>query len=161
MGGEFFRRTGDRHGNLHGQVRATEPGRQEWLLYTSEGSLAHLVYETPDLETIRVNIDALGGEDGWAVQVSKRGFVIVEGREYRVSLRARAPVSRPVALGVGLAGAPWSGLGFYQALMLTPEWQRLEFSFLATGASDMARVHIDLGGTPESVELADLSLTST
>jgi hypothetical protein len=59
-----------------------------------------------------------------------------------------------------MAHPPWSNLGLYREAALTPEWLRLEETFVVTEDEDRARIHFDLGGSGISTELSTVALRS-
>jgi hypothetical protein len=75
-----------------------------------------------------------------------------------VEFRARADRSRRIGVGFARAHEPWTSLGLYLKLNLTPEWQTFHQEFLASADDDKARIHFDLGGRNIGVELTSVTL---
>ena len=136
------------------------PGSREWLFSTCDGTLAGLSYPSRNLKRVRVTIDERGAADPGSVQAQKVGYSVTSGRRYRLTFEARAEAGRPVSVGVSLGDPPFHRLGLYQQFRAGRDWQTFEFEFTATGTSERARVHFDLGQSDITVDVGDVSLSA-
>ena len=76
--------------------------------------------------------------------------------KYRVTFRARASGSRPIAAEV-CHNDPWRGYGSAQ-WDLTEQWKDCQFTFTAPEDDDNARLSFQFGQTTGMVWIADVSL---
>jgi peptidoglycan/xylan/chitin deacetylase (PgdA/CDA1 family)/SAM-dependent methyltransferase len=81
-------------------------------------------------------------------------------RRYVISFLARSDKPRRVHVGFAKGQAPWSNLGLYSQIDITPDWQSVEREFEAQETYNDARIHFDVGGGDASVELSSLKLRS-
>ena len=95
----------------------------------------------------------------WHVQFKQAGLRVQEGRTYTVEFRARAERERPLAVSMMQNHEPWSNLGLSRRVTVGPDWERLRFSFRATGTeADDARLNFSLGSDAGKVWLSAVSL---
>jgi hypothetical protein len=78
---------------------------------------------------------------------------------YALHFLARSDQARTIGLGIAKGDAPWTNLGFYREISLTPEWRRFQMEVAATASDDNARVHFDLGGRKIAVEVWDFRMS--
>ena len=137
---------------------ASGEGLPNWELRVAEGCEAHVIYPSEDHEMVKVGITKAAAPNDWDIQLNLPGLQAVAGRRYAVVFRARA--ARPRMIGVGFAKtqAPWSSLGMYAKIRLTPEWKAFEQEFVALEDEDNARIHFDLGGRKIGVDLTSVTL---
>lgn len=123
-----------------------------WDFWSSEKSPAKM--ETTN-DSTRVSINAVDGTP-WHVMLTQRQLKLQKGMKYRVTFRARASASRPIAAEV-CHNEPWRGYGSAQ-FELTDHWQDCQFTFTAPEDDDMARLSFQFGQATGMVWLADVSL---
>ena len=133
-------------------------GSFAWQLTSAPGNVASTKYPTLDVGHVRVVFKRLEKTEPWGVQISRRGYVLEAGVEYRLCFSARADEAREIAFGVALAEEPWHGLGLYATAVLGPDWTEIEHVFVASASVPSARVHIDLAQSLASVEIRNVSL---
>jgi len=131
-----------------------------WQLHTSGGNAAHLVFSDDDLDTVSVNIDQARSATPWAVQLDRAGLKVQPDCRYALRFRARADHPRNIGMGVAKSHEPWTNLGLYKLIKLTPEWQEFQEEFTHIGNDEDARVHFDLAGSDISVKVSTVELRS-
>ena len=129
-----------------------------WLFRVAPGNEAYLVAPSDSPDTLRVAIEKCETAAAWDVQLNRPRVRVEAGQSYRVCFRARADAARTIGVGVAIAAEPWSNLGIYQAVSLTPGWQSWDFKFTAVANEENARIHFDAGGCAVAVEVAEVSL---
>jgi len=135
-----------------------EDAPTNWRLQVGEGSEAHVIYPREDHEMVCVGITRAKEPVEWHIQLNRTGLKVTSGRRYALAFSARA--ERPRTIGVGFAKAydPWSSLGIYTHLQLSPEWQSFHEEFTALEDEENARIHFDLGGKDIGVDFTNVSL---
>ncbi|MHA3773287.1 carbohydrate binding domain-containing protein [Verrucomicrobiota bacterium sgz303538] len=99
------------------------------------------------------------GKEAWHVQLNQAGLKLREGESYTVTFQAKADAERTVSVAASQAHEPWGVLASKQ-VKLTPEWQKLRFTFEPKQSDDNARIVFGgLGTQTGVVELANVSLT--
>jgi len=133
----------------------------KWDLKVHDGNEATLVasHESPEREVLRVDIKKAGTQTGWHIQLNQAPLKVQSGHRYSVTFRARADSARNVFLGFARAHDPWTDLGLYRSLALSPEWHNFQEEFVSSADDDNARILFDLGGSSFSAEFADVKLT--
>jgi glycosyltransferase involved in cell wall biosynthesis/SAM-dependent methyltransferase len=129
-----------------------------WLFRAAGDSEAHLLTPPERPGAVRVVIDKNASQAAYDIQLNLPRLKVQAGQSYRVVFQARADRGRSICYGVALAHEPWSGLGLYRKIELTPEWQSFEEEFVAAADEDNARIHFDLGNSGIPVELASVNL---
>jgi hypothetical protein len=139
-------------------LEARETFEKNWDLRAVGGNHAALVFPPDDPEKVRVDIRKAKTRTGWDIQLNRQGLQVTSNQRYAVQFRARADRSRRIGVGFARAHEPWTSLGLYLILNLTPEWQTFHEEFLASDDDDNARIHFDLGGRNIGVELTSVTL---
>jgi SAM-dependent methyltransferase len=121
---------------------------------------ARLVFPADNPDLVRIDIGSCGTDVSHDVQLSIPRYVTRAGDRYSLGFLARADRPRSVGVGFARGRAPWTNLGLYERIELTPEWQLHEREFTATDAEENARAHFDAGGNPASVEVSSVVLRS-
>lgn len=143
--------------NPRGYFEVVDPRVAMWQLAT-HGGVGSLEVVATDSLLFRLTVESGTPGEGSTVQVNMAGIPIVSGNDYRLRFRARAVPARSVSVAVSRAHPPWSGLGLYREFHLAAEWRDFEATFTANGSSENARVHFDAGGSPATIEVAEVSL---
>lgn len=138
--------------------KETETPPPEWNLRIDGGNSAQLLWPSDDRNQIRVDIQHFTGSADWDIQLNQPDLPVAEDRRYAIDFQARADSLREAIVAFARAEAPWSGLGLYRTISLTPEWRDFSISFTAEADFDNGRIHFDLGGSPVSVDLRDVRL---
>jgi hypothetical protein len=131
---------------------------QNWRLRAAGDSLAGLLFPLEQSDTVRIAISRAGTGLSYDIQLNLPDFELEADHSYILQFRARADQPRRVGAGVAQTHRPWSGLGFYEEIELTPEWSAFTREFKATASEQLTRVHFDLGEQAISVEISLLSL---
>jgi hypothetical protein len=134
----------------------TEP----WLLRVAEENIAHLYYRANTPGAVRIAITNAGTETSYDIQLNHPQLKVRSNDRYVVRFLARADRSRRISVGCARACEPWTNLGLYRHIELTPEWQSFEITFTATADEENARIHFDVGGNEISVEFSAFTLDS-
>lgn len=135
-----------------------EQGVGNWFLEVHGGAVAAGTIETVDgRRAYKVAIDKTS-PTSWHVQLTHPGVSVQQGRNYVVSMRARASSSRKVTLAISQAGEPWQGLGSRE-VKLTTEWQTVTARIISDGTEPKARLQITgLGSEAGEVWISDVSI---
>lgn len=129
-------------------------GANPWQLRAERGAQAEIKFHSIG---VRVAIRSLGTAPH-DLQLNWSGHSVVSGGEYCMTVRIRADTARRVSVGVARAHEPWDNLGAYHTSQVGKEWQDVVCRFAATDTDANARIHLDLGDSIESVEIASASL---
>lgn len=138
-----------------------EFGPQRWWLRKPAEHPAALASVAGRPGAVRVAIgEGLEPRKAWSLRLHGPPFAVEEGRHFVVSFRARADAPRSIVAKVGLARPPWSSLGFYKVLELTPEWQ--DFAFRVTPDATVADAQLEfmLGADVAAVEVESVRVGS-
>jgi hypothetical protein len=127
-----------------------------WSIFVAKGNRARL---SVSRQKTRVSIEEVAAGENWDIHLNMRQPGVEAGQPYRIRFMAKADRPRKAYVGVARADAPWDGLGWYQEIDLTNKWRWVEAEFVATGDSDAARVHFNVGLEAVSVDLKDVSLS--
>lgn len=132
-----------------------------WTLSVHDGNVATLVSpgKSPAQEVVRVDIKKALTPTGWHIQLNQAPLKVESHRRYSVSFRGRAQSTRNVFVGFARAHEPWTDLGLYRGLAMSPKWQTFQEEFVATADDNNARILFDLGGSDISVEFSDVKLS--
>ena len=129
----------------------------EWQLRVAPGNAAELHLATGHPGTVRVDISRASSQAKWNIQLNHGGLKVTAGSRYALHFRARSDRARSIGAGIAKAYEPWTNLGYYREIRLTPEWRSFqeevtEVTLMA--GEDNARVHFDLGGRKVAVEVS-------
>jgi hypothetical protein len=130
-----------------------------WWLHVGPGNSAGLKTEART-DAVRVVIARISLATSYGVQLNRSRFQTRAGASLTLLFRARADRARHMFVGFSQGHEPWSGLGLYRRVDLTPEWQGFQHAFIAAADDDDARVHFDLGDHDIAVEVASVSLNA-
>jgi hypothetical protein len=156
--------------NPRGYFEEEDVRHSQWWLRVSIGNVANLTFtqqnkninnkmpETTDI--VRVAIRKAETKDTWGIQLNQAQLRVKENHRYAVNFRARADSPRSIFVGFAKAHEPWSKLGLWKNIELTPEWRSFQEEFVASANEDKARIQFDVGGSDISVEFSDVSLIS-
>jgi hypothetical protein len=128
-----------------------------WTLPVVPGNAAELLLPPEDPELVRVTIQRANPDSMWAI-ILEKAHLKVEQAPYRVEFRARADRPRSISVGLGQAHPPWTWLGLYQKIELTPQWQSFAPNFIVTQADSNARVYFELAESNVPVEISSVVL---
>jgi Carbohydrate binding domain len=131
-----------------------------WSLRATPGNEARLLFPANDAGLVRIEISKARTKDPWDIQLNQPDLAVKRGHLYRVVFDARSDSPRRANLGFAQAYPPWQGLGVYQTLELTREWQTYSLEFRSTTDEKSARIHFDLGGSAVPMELLSFKLVS-
>lgn len=132
----------------------------KWNLSVYDANEATLVssHPSPEREVLRVDIKKAGTQTSWHIQLNQAPLKVESNHRYRLSFRARADGTRKVLVGFARAHDPWTDLGLYRSIGLSPEWRSFQEEFVATADDDKARILFDLGGNNIAAEFSDVKL---
>jgi hypothetical protein len=146
----------DRHGYLlEEDLRA-----KAWEFSVMPGSVAELVLPKENPKLLRVAIRKANPDTVWHVQVFQFRFEIERRVPYYVTFRARADRPRKIWVGVAQHHPPWTDLGLYASIDLTPDWKEFREPFLSRRADTNAMIVFHLAGSDVPVELDSVTLHS-
>ncbi|MBY0586619.1 carbohydrate binding domain-containing protein [bacterium] len=127
-----------------------------WRLSTQSGGKATMNL-VGDPSRIRVVIDEPGSET-WAVNVIFPTEPFQKGIKYKVAARLRGDKARVITLAASKNGPPFSSVGLYRQLELTPSAKDFEVEFEGSSTQDPSRIYFDLGAHHGNVEVESLSI---
>jgi hypothetical protein len=132
-----------------------------WLLRVAEQNVAHLEYRADTPGRFRIAIAQAGTTPVYDIQLNCPLWKVDSSKAYRLRFRARADQPRSIMVGFSKAQEPWTNLGLYRTVHLSPEWQSFEQDFVAIADDNNARIHFDVGGCGISVEVSVVTLHSS
>jgi peptidoglycan/xylan/chitin deacetylase (PgdA/CDA1 family)/glycosyltransferase involved in cell wall biosynthesis/SAM-dependent methyltransferase len=132
--------------------------RARWCLRVAHGNEANLVFPSENSEMVRIDIKKATTKTSFDIQLNQPRLKVKVHHQYTLSFQARAERPRSITVGFAQAHQPWSNLGLYRQIDLTPCWQSVDGDFIATEDNDNARIHFDVGGSDIAVELASVGL---
>ncbi|HOK96319.1 MAG TPA: carbohydrate binding domain-containing protein [Anaerohalosphaeraceae bacterium] len=137
-------------------LRASLPV-EGWRLEQHEQAKAAV--SSPAAEAAGLTID-IANADGiaWHLQYNHPGLTFEQGQFYTVILKARAPRPRPLNVSVQQAHEPWSNLGLYRDIQLTPDWQTFTLGFTAAAGDANGRLNLAFGMDGGTVQLGTVEL---
>jgi glycosyltransferase involved in cell wall biosynthesis len=127
-------------------------------LRTDGGSAAHLLHLPDERAAVRIAIEKAATGRGPDIQLNLPFYELRAHHRYTVEFQGRADSPRSLLVGAAAAHAPWMGLGLYERIELSTEWQGFELPFTATADDSNARIHFDAGESDASVEVSDLQV---
>ncbi|HEY7564606.1 MAG TPA: glycosyltransferase [Acidimicrobiia bacterium] len=92
------------------------------------------------------------------IQLNIRQPAVVAGQYYGVWFEAKSARRRKAYVGVARVEPPFSGLGLYREIDLTPDWRPILLAFIASEDAEVTRVHYDLGNEAISVAVKNVVL---
>jgi glycosyltransferase involved in cell wall biosynthesis len=147
-------------GSSTGEFADGDSEGRKWRLRVARGNVAKLTFPPGEEDIIRISIDKADSEAAFDIQLNQPRLKSRADHRYRLSFRGRADGPRNVFVGFALAHAPWTGLGLYKTIGLTPEWQDFDEEFVALSDDNNARILFDLGGAAVDVDLSSVCLRS-
>ena len=98
-------------------------------------------------------------EIDWKIQLHQTGLTLRDGQSYTVSFWAKSAAPRAISQNAGLDQAPWSAIGPFRNLDLTPQWRRFSAILTPRGAIEgHNRLSFGLGQSAGAVWLADVQI---
>ncbi|MFN8487976.1 MAG: carbohydrate binding domain-containing protein [Caldilineaceae bacterium] len=93
----------------------------------------------------------------WHIQMLQGGLKLDAGKLYRVSFNAKASATSTIDYGMLQDHAPYDGLGLWDSVTLTPQWQPFELVFQAS-ATDTAMLGFFVGQSVRTVWIDNVSI---
>ena len=140
--------------------QAVDIRQGNWWFRVGAGNLAHLEFISDDSNMVRLCIEKAATDLTSDIQLNRPRLRVKANHSYIVSFFGRSDRPRQIWLGCAECYSPWSNLGLYSTVELTPEWRSFEEPFVATADALNARIHFDVGDSDVSLELASVSLRS-
>jgi WD40 repeat protein len=106
----------------------------------------------------RVDVTAVDDTD-WHAQLVQTFDDLQEGATYTIRFRAKADAPRPMKLYGLIAEPDFHGIGLYEDVSLTEEWQPYQYTFQATDLAAANMIQFLLGQQTGTVWIADFTLT--
>ena len=132
-----------------------------WWLDAKGGTAAILSADartsTSGTGSARIDVSQTNGFY-WGVQLDQAA-PITAGREYRISLWAKASPPRSLPVALQQVGAPYT-VYFSPAAALTTAWQQFTFTYNATASDPGTVLHLDAGVTTGSIWVDTVSVTA-
>jgi hypothetical protein len=82
---------------------------------------------------------------------------VEQGTTYELSFKARSPAAREIAYGVN--DHQFRNFGMFERAQVGPAWQEFRQTFIPKVSDAAADLHIDVGGSPGTLEIADVAFT--
>ncbi len=125
-------------------------GQSGWLWYTA-GAASFAVIDG----TATVNVTESGGN----TQLYQTGIPIVEGETYLIEVSARAErEAGQFLISLHEHEAPYTGLGLFKSIPVTPQQTAYQAEFVATGSSNNGRLRFAFEETNQDLYLDNVSL---
>lgn len=134
-----------------------EARNNKWRIHVALGNVAQLVFPAGQSDAVRIAISKADTKIPWDIQLNMDRVPVKFRQRYVLTFRAKADRLRNIAAAVSMQHEPWF-LGLYKTIGLTQEWQTFELEFNATENDDNARIHFDVGGNVNSVDLSGVAL---
>jgi len=125
-----------------------------WLR-NANGNDAFILFPAEDPANARIVIRN-ANQDPSGIQLNLFHLPVRSGWRYSIRFRARADRPRSIVVAFAQRHAPWSNLGLFQTVNLTPRWEEFEQIFTCLVDDPDASVHFDVGGSDVSVELSSV-----
>lgn len=110
-----------------------------------------------DEETYHVSVTTPGTEN-WHVQFSQTNIPFEKGKTYQVSFKARASITRDIAVAANQNISPWTTYG-KDTVSLGTSMESYSFTFTMEEPTDLTgRIEFDLGGVLSEVWIDDVSV---
>jgi hypothetical protein len=138
----------------------SELAKDLWWLRVGPNSSATLTIERSYGHAARVVIGRAATANSYDIQLNRPRFEARERHRLAVQFKARADGSRSMFVGFSQGHEPWTGLGLYRRVNLTPDWQSFQEEFVAAADDHDARIHFDLGDSDIAVDVASVGLVS-
>lgn len=132
----------------------------KWRLRVAEENVASLVFPPDQSDLVRVEITQAHSAPRYDIQLNLPHLRVKADHRFRITFRARADRPRTICAGLAKTESPWSGLGYYQPIELTPDWKTCDEDFFVESTEENARILFDLGTELPSVEIASVTLRS-
>jgi len=129
---------------------------QRWIL-EQHGGCRMTATPLEGRQGVRLAIEK-ADDTSWHLQIKQAPLAVRGGRYYTLAFRARADEPRAMAYALSQDHDPWGNLGLAGRANLTPEWKTFAVGFTVKADSDRARLSFSVGGSPVSMELADVRL---
>lgn len=131
--------------------------RYGWL-YVAPADHARHVRRTSAGTDVRIEIDRAASAEPWHIQWNVERFAVQSGARYAVRFRGKADHARIVRVGFARAHGDRAGLGLYSEVTLDTAWRNHEVEFVAGDTEPRARIHFDVGGDPNSIDISEVEL---
>jgi SAM-dependent methyltransferase len=128
---------------------------QLWPEDDNAGYLSPIPPYGPD--AVHVVIEKAAGQAVWEIQLHQPGPAVAAGQVCVLHFRARAAGRRRMGVGLARSNPPWSDLGLYREVAVTPEWESFREKFTVSADQELTRLVFNLGMEEISVELAAVS----
>ncbi len=132
-----------------------------WDLWADTGYAASATIDASDPAagsgSLRVDVSETLGSD-WQVSLITENIGVSEGVNYTLTFRARADRPRSISAWIQQSHAPWEGWVYYDAILLTTDWQEFTLTAASTGDDNQAQFIFGLGEVAGSVWLDDVHL---
>ena len=127
-----------------------------WSLNRSGGAIGSLTRTDGKLNVLITN----GGTEGWNTQLMKTGIRLENGKTYRISFKASAPVGRSMTAYAGKNSDPWTSYSGYSSIYVSTEEGSYSYLFTMNTDDFVARLVFDLGGVSSGITVWDIKLES-
>ena len=127
-----------------------------WSLNRSGGAIGSLTRTDGKLNVLITN----GGTEGWNTQLMKTGIRLENGKTYRISFKASAPVGRSMTAYAGKNSDPWTSYSGYSSIYVSTEEGSYSYLFTMNTDDFAARLVFDLGGVSSGITVWDFKLES-
>ncbi len=96
-----------------------------------------------------ITIDDTMADDAgnsWYVQLNQDGVTLEQGKQYRLSLKARSSIQRKISIAMQQFEGNWTNYSKTGSVEIGPEWQNFSFDFTMEDPTDTAaRFNVTMG----------------
>jgi MoaA/NifB/PqqE/SkfB family radical SAM enzyme/tetratricopeptide (TPR) repeat protein len=144
--------------SLQALIGASQEKARWSLRVAGVNNRARLIFLGDESHSLRIDIAEAATGISHDIQLNYARIEFASGCSYRMKFRVRADQPRKFGFGIAKADAPWSNLGFYRTLEANDSWQEVRGDFVPEESERNGRLHLDLGESGVSIEIACLEL---
>ncbi len=97
-----------------------------------------------------------GSTENWHLQLVRNNFRIEEGKEYRLSFKAKGAANRNATVYMGMTSSPWSAYSGYVGFAVADTFSTYTIVFKSAVTDSKARIVFDIGNSNEDFYVTDI-----
>lgn len=127
----------------------------EWTLYKMLGGYGRAKVQTDG--SLRIEMERTGNKP-WAVQFTQSNLIFEKGKEYKITIEAKADSARSIMLKTGQNDGPWNTF-WTKSFGITTEYQSYSQNFIMNDPTDSSgRVEINVGDKMTPVNIKSIKV---
>ncbi|MBY0588273.1 carbohydrate binding domain-containing protein [bacterium] len=128
-----------------------------WKLITEQGNASSISMRSGEPDFVRVQVPDADPAKDWKVMLLRDNVTLQKGKNYLVTLRARANTARPVRIVTSQNAPPWGGMGLFQSVELSSDWKETSHEFQAIEGGP-CRLYVALAGSAASMDFSSIDI---